>query len=187
MGKFKKVVSRCTSILVIIMLSMVVGCSAENESMDKNIRTLETVLKETYKVPNKELQGILKDLSNYTSIGEEEKINTSNDLDSYLENKYKSHFTEEMYEKYVGTYALSYITKSPENSEMKVKEVNVEQKENMENIYDYTAIIEYKNRDGSEEKKYEVKGQVNFSENGKIVEFTIRTDNNLYMDIASNQ
>jgi hypothetical protein len=74
------------------MLSMVVGCSAENDSEDKNSRTLETVLNETFTVPKE------------------------------------------------------------------IREV----------------------------EKYEVKGQANFSENGRIVGFIIRQDSNLSMDIRNN-
>lgn len=168
------------------MLSMVVGCSAENDSEDKNIRTLETVLNETFAVPNKELRDILEDPNNYTIIGAEEKTNSTNNLDAYLEKKYKAYFTDEMYDKYTGTYALSYVAPSPENSEMKIKDIQVEQKGKLQNIYDFTTIIDYKKGDGSEIEKYEVKGQANFSENGKIVGFIIRQDSNLSMDIRNN-
>lgn len=186
MRKLNKFISNSTSILGIVMLSIVLGCSVETESVDKNINTLETVLNETFTVPNEELREILEDPNNYTSIGEHEKPALSNNLSLYLEKKYKLHFTEEMYDKYIGIYALSYVTISLEKGEMKMKEVNAEQKENMQNIYDYTAIIDYKRRANTEVKKYEVKGQANFSENGKIAEFIIRTDNNLSMDIISS-
>ncbi|MER2060222.1 MAG: hypothetical protein ABTA16_15490, partial [Niallia sp.] len=163
-----------------------VGCSAENDSEDKNISTLKTVLNETYTVPNKELRDILEDPSNFTVIGAEEKTSLSNNLDAYLEKKYQPYFTEEMYDKYIGTYALSYVAPSPGNSVMKIKDVEVEQTEKMQNIYDFTAIIDYKKVEGSKVEKYEVKGQVNFSENGKIVGFNIRQDSNLSMDIRNN-
>lgn len=91
-----------------------------------------------------------------------------------------------MYDKYTGTYALSYVAPSPENSEMKIRDVHVEQKEKSQNIYDFTTVIEYKKGDGSEVEKYEVKGQGNFSENGQIVGFIIRQDSNLSMDIRNN-
>lgn len=42
--------------------------SAEADSKDKNITTLETVLNEIFTVPNKELHDILEDLNNYTMI-----------------------------------------------------------------------------------------------------------------------
>ncbi|WP_400247360.1 hypothetical protein AB3U99_10375 [Niallia sp. JL1B1071] len=186
MSKINKFVRKFTSILFIAMLPMVVGCSAENDSEDKNSRTLEMVLNETFTVPNKELRDILEDPNNYTIIGAEEKTSLSNNLDAYIEKKYKAYFTEEMYDKYTGTYALSYVAPSPENSEMKIRDVYVEQKEKLQNIYDFTAIIDYKKGDGSEVEKYEVKGQANFSENGKIAAFMIRQDSNLSLDIRSN-
>lgn len=74
MSKLNKFVKKYTTILFIAMLSMVVGCSAENDSEDKNIRTLETVLNETFTVPNKELRDILEDPNNYTIIGAERSI-----------------------------------------------------------------------------------------------------------------
>lgn len=169
-----------------MLSTVVVGCSVENDSEDKNISTLKTVLNETYTVPNKELRDILEDTNNYTIIGAEEKTSLSNNLDAYLEKKYQPYFTEEMYDKYTGTYALSYVAPSPENSEMKIRDVYVEPKEKLQNIYDFTAIIEYKKGEGSEVEKYEVKGQANFSESGKIVGFIIRQDSNLSIDIRNN-
>jgi len=74
-------------------------------------------------------------------------------------------------------YAFSYIATSQKNSEMKIKDFKVAQKEKQQNIYDDTAIIGYKKDDGSPIEKYEVKGQLNFSESGKIA------DSNLSMDI----
>lgn len=143
-------------------------------------------MNETFTVPNKELRDILEDPNNYTIIAAKEKTYSTNNLDAYLVKKYKAYFTDEMYDKYTGTYALSYVAPSPENSEMKIRDVYVEQKEKWQHIYDFTAIIDYKKGDGSEIKKYEVKGQANFSENGKIVGFMIRQDSNLSIDIRSN-
>jgi hypothetical protein len=184
--KMNKFFSKCASILLIVMVAALAGCSVEAESKDKNISTLETVLNETFTVPNKELRDILEDPNNYTMIGNDENTSSSSDLDSYLKKKYQESFTEEMYDKYTGTYALSYIAASPENSEMKIKDVQVAQKEKQQNIYDYTAIIDYKKDDGSPIEKYEVKGQVNFSESGKIVAFIIDEDSNLSRDIRNN-
>ncbi|KLV28391.1 hypothetical protein ABW02_01200 [Niallia circulans] len=181
-----KFFSKCASILLIVMVAALAGCSVEAESKDKNISTLETVLNETFTVPNKELRDILEDPNNYTMIGNDENTSSSSDLDSYLKKKYQESFTEEMYDKYTGTYALIYIAASPENSEMKIKDVQVAQKEKQQNIYDYTAIIDYKKDDGSPIEKYEVKGQVNFSESGKIVAFIIDEDSNLSRDIRNN-
>lgn len=75
------------------MVAALAGCSVEAESKDKNISTLETVLNETFTVPNKELRDILEDPNNYTMIGNDENTSSSSDLDSYLKKKYQESFT----------------------------------------------------------------------------------------------
>ncbi|CAI9390681.1 MULTISPECIES: hypothetical protein [Bacillaceae] len=127
------------SILFIVLLPMVVGCSAQNASEEKNSKTLETVLNETFTVPNKELRDILEDPNNYTIIAAKEKINSTNNLDAYLVKKYKAYFTS--YKKF--ELNLNKALKELENHEI----IDVKFAVNNEPFTEqeiYAAVILYK-------------------------------------------
>ncbi len=134
-------------------------------------------MKTTFTAPDQKLNELLDDPNNFAVIGEEGTKNTAHptDLDLYLEEKYKSSFTNDAYDEYVGKYALSYYPTT--NSQVKLEDVEIKQSDT-ENIYNFTAHVQYQGEQ-DKSKNYEVKGQANFSQDGKIAVFKILEDNGL--------
>jgi len=173
--------------LILGVFLFAVGCSSNNDAsgsnpnspQDENLSTLEAVLENTFTGPNQELNRLSNDPENLTVIGknsETKNPESPNELVLYLEEMYQPHFTEETYNEYVGEYVFSYQAK--ENDEMKVDNIDIKQKESNEIIYDFTANVEYQ-AEGNEAQVYELKGQANFSEEGKIKEFKLYSDDGL--------
>ncbi|HLR62487.1 MAG TPA: hypothetical protein VK097_08600 [Lentibacillus sp.] len=171
----------------------IAGCSSNSDgsesnpnSQDGNLNTLKTVIESTFAGPDQELNRLSGDPENLTVIGkngETKKPESPTDLDLYLEEMYQSHFTEEMYNEYVGKFVFSYQAK--ENDEMKVDNIDMKQKKSDEIIYDFIANVEYK-EEGSEAQVYELKGQTNFSEEGKIKEFKLYSDGGLLKALSES-
>ncbi|SET80046.1 hypothetical protein SAMN05421676_108109 [Salinibacillus kushneri] len=177
---------RMLPLFLLVALLFVTACSSDTGSnstpKDKNISTLKTVLEHTFTGPDEKLNELLvpENVQNIGDDGEEVKTEEPNELEKYVEELYKPLFTEDMFNEYVGTYALSYnITEN----QMKVNDITVEQSETNKNIYDFTAKVEYQ---GTETKVYDVEGQANFSDEGKISELKFYTDNGLSEALIGN-
>lgn len=180
MKKFKRI-SASFILFGILIFAIVCSSIADSEStiQDENLSTLESVLENTFTGPNKELTMLLEDPENLTVIGEDGENNSPENptkLDLFLESMYQPHFTQDMYNEYIGKYALSYFP--PESSQMIVGGMEVEQKNAKENIYDFIVSVQFQ-KEGNESKVYKIVGQTNFSKEGKIVKLKISSDNGL--------
>lgn len=135
------------SFLLFGILLFVVGCS---EHQDENITTIETVLKHQFTGPDLKLIGLLDSPENAPIIGKEvetstEEPKTPTKLDLYLEARYKPHFTESMYSRYVATYALDYqVAASKSDYQLEVDGIDIEQNETNEDADDFTVKVLYK-------------------------------------------
>ncbi|MFD1851278.1 hypothetical protein [Oceanobacillus bengalensis] len=165
------------------ILLFVVGCSSDDElpssSQDENLTTLETVLENTFTGPNQKLNELLEDPNNATIIGEDSETKSPEsptELDLFLEERYQSHFTDDMFGEYIGTYALSYHPS--ENNSMEIDSIDIQQNETDEITYDFTTKVQYQ-KAGNEPNIYNVTGQANFSEEGKIAGFEFFSDEGL--------
>ncbi|GGJ96346.1 hypothetical protein GCM10007063_18440 [Lentibacillus kapialis] len=179
--------------LILGVFLFAVGCSSNNggsesnpnSQQDENLSTLEAVLENTFTGPNQELNRLSNDPENLTVIGknsETKNPESPNELVLYLEEMYQPHFTEEMYNEYVGKYVFSYQVK--ENDEMDVNDIDIKPKDSDEIIYDFNANVTYQ-KEGSEAEIYELKGQTNFSEKGQIQEFKLHSDDGLLEALES--
>lgn len=181
MNKPKKLKINITLPLFLVVFLIITGCSnsdiRKTESQDKNIHTLEAVLNNTFNGPDKKLTELLNDPDNATKLAEGQK-NPENptDLDLYLEEKYKKYFTADMYDEYIDKYALNYQIK--DNEFLKLENTNIKQNETNSNIYHFSSVVEYQ-KESQKSKSYEVEGEANFTDDGKLTKFKIFTDNEL--------
>jgi hypothetical protein len=169
------------------VLLFFVGCSSNTDSAsptkDGNITTLEDILEKVFTGPNQELNELLEDPDNATIIGKEEGTKNPKhptELDLYLEEMYQSYFTKDMYSKFLGEIALYYqqLFLTSSNIKTEVDSIDIKQNESARNSYEFIANVKFQ-KEGNEPKIYEVTGQANFTEEGKIAGFKISTDNGL--------
>ncbi|MFC4556969.1 hypothetical protein ACFO3D_01945 [Virgibacillus kekensis] len=172
-------ITRIITILPVLgVFLVIVGCTSNYpESKDMNITTLETVLKNTFTAgPDDELTKLLTKRENATIIGEDPEIKQPQkptELDLFLEEMYRTHFTEYMFHEYLTIYATSFQPLGGER--IKVESINIEQLEDYENRYDFITIVELQNKG----KVFEIKGEAKFTEGGKISLFQLLTDSGL--------
>ncbi|MDL0420509.1 hypothetical protein ABET36_11985 [Caldifermentibacillus hisashii] len=189
MNKPKKLKINITLPLFLVVFLIITGCSnsdnRKTESEDKNINTLEAVLNNTFNGPDKKLVELLNDPENATKLGEGQK-NPENptDLDLYLEEKYKKYFTADMYDEYIDKYALNYQIK--DNELLKLENTNIKQNETNSNIYNFSSVVQYR-KESQKSESYEVEGEANFTDDGKITNLKIFTDNKLSEKIREEQ
>lgn len=160
------------TLFLLMVACSLVGCSSETEDRaeDENITTIKTVLQEQFTGPDQELIDLLEDPQNATIIGEEETSTPQNptELDIYLEEKYKSYFTDNMYDEFIRAYAMQFqISAYESNYQISVESIDVKQNESVEGAYDFTVNVLYQKED-NEEKKAVVSGRAHIYEDGKI-------------------
>jgi hypothetical protein len=177
-------------ILFVILLT-VVGCSLSNTSesapQDHNISTIETVIEDLFTGPDQELIDLLYSPENVTIIGndkeaeEVQEVENPNELDLYLEDKYKKfHFTEDMYSQYIVMYVLDYHVSAHSNDyQMEVDSIEIEQNATTEGAYDFIVNVLY-NKAGNEQGKAEVTGRIHIYDDGKIASFKLFDHKELY-------
>ncbi|UOR14156.1 hypothetical protein [Halobacillus amylolyticus] len=166
---------------------LIVGCSSSDTSkttsQDENITTIETVLEHQFTGPDQKLIELLDDPNNQTIIGKEGDNGSSEtkptELDLYLEETYKSYFTEDMYDKFIGSYALGYHTAAYNNGyQLEVKNIDIKQNDTTENAYDFTVNVQYQ-KENSQEMTFEVTGRAHIYEEGKISNIDFSDDDGL--------
>lgn len=186
MMNFKRIM-RIT--LLVGLILFVTGCSANSEaesgSKDKNISSLEHVLKNTFTGPNPELNELLADPENATILGQEAGNTNSKEpteLNLFLQEMYQSNFTTDMYDQYIGTYALSYYSFE---KQQEIDSIDIQQKDTNENTYDFTANVRY-HQDENQAQEYKVTGQASFSKEGKISGLKFLSDEGLSEALQDN-
>ncbi len=170
------------------ILLFVVGCSSSDISepvhQNENVSTINTVIEHQFTGPDQELIELYNSPENGTEIGDgkeksDEELEKPTELDLYLKEKYQSHFTENMYSKYIVTYALDYqLAASMNDYKMEVNSINIEHNEKNEDIYDFTANVLYK-KEENEQVIAKVSGRANIYEEGKIAKIQFLDDDGL--------
>lgn len=162
------------------------GCSSNIDSksisLKENSIIIKKVLKHQFNGPDQELVKLLNDPENATIIGENTETSvtkTPTKLDSYLEKQYKHYFTEEMYSQFISKFALSYQgLANGKGYEIKIDKIDITQdKDNVQSYY-FTANVDYQN-EGSGKNETAIKGNVHFSDEGKISKFELLSDGGL--------
>ncbi|MFD2924303.1 hypothetical protein [Halobacillus naozhouensis] len=169
------------------ILVLMVGCSSSDtlktEPQDENITTIKTVLEHQFTAPDPELIELLEDPNNQTIIGKEGDKGASEtkptELDLYLEETYKSYFTRDMYNKFIGTYALGYHTVSYNNGyQLEVKNIEIKQNDTTNNAYGFTVDVQYQ-KENNPKMTSEVTGRAHIYEEGKISNIVLSDDDGL--------
>ncbi|ALX50426.1 hypothetical protein [Lentibacillus amyloliquefaciens] len=163
-----------------------------NESAPSNeiVATIRKVLETQFTGPDEELIQLLNAPENMTIIGKgvessDEEKQTNTELESYLNEKYKDHFTENMYSDFIGKYAMGFQTSAHENGyRLEVADISIDQSENNENIYDFSVTVQYQKDDG-EKNEAEVTGNAHMKD-GKIGNMEYLDDEGLSQALKSD-
>ncbi|AZB40996.1 hypothetical protein CEF21_00800 [Bacillus sp. FJAT-42376] len=165
---------RKISSLLLFVLLVTAGCSLsvknvpQNSNQDPNITAIKQVLHSQLTGPDSEF---INGLDNIPK------------LEQYYEKRYKSYFTEEMYNSFVSAYAYNYLLMAHvKGQQLKVDAVNVKRIDSKDDIYDFKALVLY-GKKGSNQKSAEVSGSVNFNKEGKITGITYSEDDGLSKEL----
>ncbi|MYL33883.1 hypothetical protein GLW05_09755 [Pontibacillus yanchengensis] len=170
--------------LFLLLPLSLLGCSMEvtSSTEEKHIETIKHVLEKLFTGPDQELVELFEEPENVSVIGREGESSSTEsptELDRYLEDQYKPYFTTNMYERFIGIYAMNYPLKSyASDYQLRVGSIEVDQIESTEGVYDFTVHVMY-GKDGMEEKEKEVEGRVNVNDEGKISNIEILDDHGL--------
>lgn len=171
--KFSK--EKITMVMLVVGIFMfATGCSSTNiqsTSKDDNASSIETVLQNQFNGPDPELMSLLKDPENATFIGNMAKEGNNkekgNELEKYFSEIYKPSFTENMYTKFIGAYAMNYHTAAAENNyKIKVEELKINQDDSNKENYDFSLNVSYEGNEKNGSEK--VKGKAYMNDEGKI-------------------
>lgn len=148
---------------------MTIGYSDKTEKVAQveNIRTIETVLQNTFTDPDDELIEILNDME------AEEKLQA---LTQYEENLYKDYFADDTsYLEFVSSYGSTLmLTPMTNDYKFKVKNIEYEKTDSKEIIYNFSVELQSQ-KEGSELSEVAiVDGQANLNEAHKIERMIIR-------------
>ncbi|WP_170840623.1 hypothetical protein [Oceanobacillus limi] len=187
-GSFKNfhggmVILKGKIIFLFMLLSLVVfGCSPESgNSSDENTTMIKTVLTEQLTGPDERFIELVEDPANVTVIGEGKTFDsqTNTELELYLEETYKSYFTENFYDTFIGLYAINFQAALFNNNyEMNVESIDTKKNRSIEGAYDFTVHVTYKQKD-QEAKDAELSGRAYIYEEGKIADLMFAKDNDL--------
>ncbi|WP_085993376.1 hypothetical protein [Oceanobacillus senegalensis] len=160
------VIALLTSFLLLMM-----GCTenTESENQDENRRTIETVLQKNLNGPDEELEQIWNDME-----GEEGIIA----FGQYEENRYKNYFANDTsYQEYVSSYgSVLWIEPMRNNYKLKVNEIQLEQTDSEQIIYNFTVEVAYRKEGSKHSEVGRIKGQANLNEEHKIEDMLIHTN-----------
>ncbi|UOQ83432.1 hypothetical protein [Gracilibacillus salinarum] len=159
------------------------SCSSESQTIaeDNNITTIKTVLQEQFTGPDLEMINLLEKPENASIIKEEETSPPENPtaLDKLLEKKYKTYFTDTMYDKFIGAYAMDFQTSAYYgNYQISVKNIDVKQSESAESSYDFRVNVLYQ-KEGNKEEKAEISGKAIVNEESRIAKIDYLDDGDL--------
>lgn len=159
---------------------MALGCSS-NWAASSQITTIETVLTEMFTGPDSKWIRLLEDPANLTIIreGETTSPESPTELDLYLAEIYKPHFTESMYEQFVGAYAMNYQVSAYYNHyKINAESIDLTRNDSTDAAYNFNVNVVYSKEDVGEEKA-QVSGRAYLNEDGKIAKLVFLKDDGL--------
>ncbi|WP_335432932.1 hypothetical protein [Bacillus sp. JJ1609] len=160
------------SLLLLGFMIIAVGCSSSVKStpQDKNITVIKTVLKHQFTGPNEEFI---------------EGIDNIPKLEQYYEKRYKSYFTEDMYNRFIAAHAYDYLLMAHNNGkQINVDTVSVESIDSKEGTYTFKVAVLY-DIEESNQGSAEVSGRVNFNKEGKIAGIKYLDDGGLSEELRN--
>lgn len=192
---YQKPIKKMKGILFFIFSCfLIMGCSQENPENqgeaavtleDKNKAAIQAVIEIEFTGPNEEYMRLLKNVLNKSrelhENEEDVKKYTSDPLEGtpelveyrkFLEKTYAPYFMDYAYdafELFAFSYQYSFVNEQDKSYQMKVSDIEVIQSDNPNapKKYNFTALVEYKNK-SEEITQYEISGSAICSEEGKI-------------------
>ena len=180
----KSVRRKIEAILFVILLSsLVTGCS-QTEPVDKNVVAIQTVLEHEFNAPDKEYIRMKNDPSNMTIVDQNGLVSApeeDNEINIYLEDKFKPYFTDFGYS---GKVLFLTLHSPADNNgyQIAVDKIDVEPVEGRPRDYDFTVHITYQKKDG-DKMKTEITGLATCPEEGKIGKIRYNKDYFLFGEI----
>lgn len=170
---------RVTGILLMICASLLfAGCSQngtaeENDASDKNKEAIQAVIEKEFNGPDKKYRELWNAATEIQTaeMNQEEyaawlKTPAYKEYMQYMEEAYLPYFTDNSYETFINTNAFSYSFSDAEYK-INTSEIEINQSENEETLYNFTFIVNYKNEEG-QTNDYSFGGNAIVPEEGKI-------------------
>ncbi len=140
-------------------------------------KVVKHILNDQFTVADVTLIKLLESPDNASVIGNGKSSTPQGgtELEGYLEQEYKSYFTEEMYENYITTYLFTYqVPAVYSDIQLDANEITLKQNNESDGLYDFTVLVSY---EGNEEA--EVAGRARVNNDEKITYFEILNDDGL--------
>lgn len=179
--------------IVIIFILLISGCN--NPDIDKeediheiNISAIEHVLKKSLTCPSlNNLDDINPSTEGISIIGNgDNKVSEKqekNPISEELKSIYEPYFTENYYEKFIGTHAMTFEAAARRAGyKIRVDNINVTTKENDAIGYDFKVNVTYW-KDSKEKSTAELSGTAQCLEEGKISYINYFDDGGLLKNI----
>jgi hypothetical protein len=175
-------------VIMFTVFLFLIGCTlysnSETETKDRNIITIENVLSTQFTGPDQKLIELMNSKENWTIIGDHNKSsdqesNSKTDLDLYLEQKYKDYFTEEMYSKFIRTYALDYQASAFYGGyKIETENIDIKHNDTTEGAYDFLVKVRCIDKE-NEQSIANVSGRAYFYNTSKISSIRFFDDEHL--------
>ncbi|MFB4167906.1 hypothetical protein [Virgibacillus sp. JSM 102003] len=180
--KKRKAVLPYIATLACLMVLVALGLSGfpfnseptPSDTQDKNIQTIEAVLKNNLTGPDDELEQILEGEGELEALGQ------------YERKLYKEYFADDTsYQEYISSYgSVLWIVPIRNDYKLEVKNIEYEKSDSKEIIYNFSIELQYQ-KEGSESAEVEtINGQANLNEDHKIEDMLIRVED--FMRSLSN-
>lgn len=154
---------------------------------EENITAIETILNHQFNGPDYKLIELWEEKATIIGgNGETSAPEQPTKLDKYLAELYQPYFTDNMYEKYLSSFAMSYQTPAYKNGyEIKVAAIDI--KEKTEDAYDFKVSVIYHKNGESKQNTAEVTGSVHIYEPGKIASIKFLNDSGLLKTLINGK
>ncbi|RDY70078.1 hypothetical protein DXT76_15250 [Halobacillus trueperi] len=142
-----------------------VGSNVEESESEQNIRT---VLQNTFTGPSKEQEKLLN--------GPDGQLQTyAEELGEYHMEHFKPYLSDRFFESYIvnSNMALSFLRLAHPDYEVKVDEIEIEEKEN---YYTFTVDLSYTHNKSNKTNTMNVKGNVQTNEDDKLTSIQYSSD-----------
>ncbi|MBT2583340.1 hypothetical protein [Planococcus sp. ISL-109] len=164
--------------LALLLVAVIISGCMKAQADDPNMKTIESVLALQFNGPDAELIDAMWNPANKKIVDGAEVNET---FDRYVEEIYGQYFTEnelDIFMRVFGTYFISLA--DIYGYDLSLEDVDIEQSEQVDNRYSFTAEVAYQQAGGKEQHS-KVEGVVLFSttEEGKIGKFTYTSDQGL--------
>ncbi|UFU00676.1 hypothetical protein KO561_07000 [Radiobacillus kanasensis] len=184
--KWKYFLSFAGAILVVVLLALPLFQLIEEENVDGDSEILKEILNKQFSGPDQELMNLLEDPDNLTIIGKEEsKPKGPTELDKYLEEEYKSSFTDDAYQTFIGSYLLDFqSTAHYGDYKLQAESIDLEQSDSNDEEYMFKVKVGYQK--GEIEKGYaEVTGRAKVNAKGEVYYYKLEDDGGLSQALRS--